>query len=108
LVLRSASLADAVTIGIDGLAPQKLGSTALLSPENAGPMMPTTFAFETSAVAAAGAFAGSPSLSWGSSATLNLYLPEAFAWLIASCAPCFSLMPSWALLPESAPMKPIV
>ena len=71
-------------------------------------MTPMTFGLEISAVAAAGALAGSPSLSCGSSWTLNLYLPEALAWSMASWAPFFSLIPSWAFAPDSAPMKPIL
>src|SRR5204862_3885324 len=51
-------LADAVTIGIGGEAPQNVGLTASLSPENAGPTVATTCGSEISAVAAGGACAG--------------------------------------------------
>src|SRR4051812_17841240 len=100
--------AEAVMIGIDGLAAQKLLFTARLSPENAGPMVAMTLGSEMSVVAAAGAFSGRPSESCGSRATLNLYLPDELAWSMASWAPCFSLMPSWAFAPLNAPMKPMV
>jgi hypothetical protein len=98
-------LADAVTIGIP--AAQKVGSTALLSPENAGPIVAMTDEFVVSAVAAAGAVAAAPSLSCASSLAWKPLL-AAFHWEMASVAPCFSLMPSCALPPDSAPMKPIV
>jgi hypothetical protein len=66
-------LAEAVTIGMGGLAPQKLALTARLSPENAGPMTPITSGFSISAVAAAGAFAGSPWLSDVTSLTVKSF-----------------------------------
>src|SRR5690349_17232855 len=101
-------LAEAVTIGMGGLAPQNLLFTARLSPEKAGPMIAMMLGSWISAVAAAGAFVGSPWLSDGTSWILNLYLPDWVAWSMAICAPSRSLMPSCALAPDNAPMKPIL
>src|SRR4051794_29696213 len=55
--------AEAVMIGIGGVAPQNLPLTARLSPENAGPIVAITDGSEVSAVWAVGALAGSPSES---------------------------------------------
>src|ERR1700709_1533997 len=101
-------LAEAVTVGMAGLAAQKSGLTASLSPENAGPIVATTLESLISVAAAGLAWVGSPWLSCGSRVTVKSYVLADVACEIASSAPCFSLMPSWAESPESAPMKPIL
>src|SRR6476646_3524944 len=104
---RVALLAEAVMVGMGGLAPQNLSpTTARLSPENAGPMMPRIVGSDASVVAAVGAFFGSPSLSDVTSWILNLAPLDALYVSTASWAPWRSLMPSWAFGPDRAPMKP--
>src|SRR5436305_6417340 len=96
-------VADALIIGSP--APWRSGSTALVSPEKAGPMMPMIELSLTNLSFSVDACAGSPAVSNSLSVTLTFGFPALY-WSTASLAPLRMLMPRLALSPVSAPTKP--
>ncbi len=97
-------MADGDTFGMP--ASSRIGTAVLDSPENAGPTMPTTLSV-IAFLAWLAPCVGSPWVSYLIS--LTWVTPDlALCCSRASSTPLEMLMPSWALGPVWAPMKPIV
>ncbi len=104
-VARAGSVADGETVA--RLAAEKVGSAALVAPENAGPTTAITFELPTRLAATDGEIVPDPWSSEAVNASLNGRCPNwlvpALAWLIANSTANFMFRPSWALPPDSGP-----
>src|SRR5258708_21444054 len=98
-------VAGSETLGI--CACSRIGSTALDSPENAGPISATILSVLTPLVARLVACVGSPWLSYLTSVILTLGLVALYA-STARFAPFHGPMTSAEAAPDRSPMKPIL